>query len=210
MGGPAVRRVRTVFSRAAVESPRGSFETVLYSARDGRVRMFQTTGFEAGLHPTGDWIVLSPEEGRRPLPAGLRQILIGHELHMIFLDPESRFSDPVEESRTTLRDREVIPVRMADEEGRSVHLYYDVQDTLPVGMMLPTALDTVRVGVGEWRPTGALLLFWEAEFRDGSGVYEYEYEELRLDGLPDDLFLPQGGEQDASGGKAEGPARGGM
>jgi hypothetical protein len=193
MGGGAVANVRTVASRADVQSPGGSFETVIYSARDGRVRMMQTTGFHAGLSPSGDWILPSPEEGRRPLPAEIREVVIGHELHMIFIDPESRYMDPVGLEPTAFADRPVLPVRVKGEEGRNVLLYYDALDTLPVGMRLETAVGEVEVEVEDWRTFDDLRLFWSAEFRDRSGSFEYAYRELRLNEVLDDEFFPEGG-----------------
>jgi hypothetical protein len=193
MGGEAVTNVRTVASRADVQSPGGSFETILYSARDGRVRMMQTTGFHAGLGPSGDWILPSAEEGRRPLPAEIREVVIGHELHMIFIDPESRYGDPVALGPSAFMESTALPVRVRGEEGRSVLLYYDARDTLPVGMRLETAVGEVEVEVADWRTLDGLRLFWSAEFRDRSGRFEYAYRELRVNETPDDMFLPEGG-----------------
>ncbi len=193
MDSEAVANVRTVATRADVQSPTGSFETVVYSARDGRVRMMQTTGFHAGLSPSGDWILPSAEEGRRPLPAEIREVVIGHELHMIFIDPESRYSDPVSLEPSTFADRPVLPVRVSGQEGRAVLLYYDGRDTLPVGMRLETAVGEVEVEVSDWRVLDGLWLFWSAEFRDRSGSFEYVYREVRLNEVLDDEFFPEGG-----------------
>ena len=193
MGGEAVANVRTVATRADVQSPGGSFETVLYSARDGRVRMQQTTGFHAGLSPSGDWIVPSAEEGRRPLPAEIREVVIGHELHMIFIDPESRYRDPVALEPSTFMDSSALPVRVRGEEGRNVLLYYDARDTLPVGMRLETAAGEVEVAVADWRTLDGLRLFWSAEFRDRSGSFEYAYRDLRVNETTDAAFFPEGG-----------------
>lgn len=193
MGGEAVASVRTVATRADVQSPGGSFETVLYSARDGRVRMMQTTGFHAGLSPSGDWILPSAEEGRRPLPAEIREVVIGHELHMIFIDPESRYRDPAGLEPSTFAGKPVLPVRVLGEEGRAVVLYYDARDTLPVGMRLETAVGEVEVEIGDWRLLDDLRLFWSAEFRDRSGSFEYAYRDLRVNETSDDEFLSDGG-----------------
>ncbi len=192
MGGEVVANVRTVATRADVQGPGGSFQTVLYSARDGRVRMMQTTGFHAGLGPSGDWILPSAEEGRRPLPVEIREVVIGHELHMIFIDPESRYRDPVALEPSTFVDKPVLPVRVRGEEDRAVLLYYDVRDTLPVGMRLETAVGEVEVDVTDWRMLDGLRLFWSAEFRDRSGSFEYEYSELRVNDTPDGEFFPEG------------------
>jgi hypothetical protein len=193
MGGEAVANVRTVAARADVQGPGGSFETVLYSARDGRVRMMQTTGFHAGLGPSGDWIVPSAEEGRRPLPAEIREVVIGHELHMIFIDPESRYRDPVALEPSSFMDRSALRIRVRGEEGRKVLLYYDARDTLPVGMRLETAVGGVEADVADWRTLDGLRLFWSAEFRDRSGAFEYAYRDLRVNETPDDEFFPEGG-----------------
>lgn len=193
MGGEAVANVRTVATRAEVQSPSGSFETMLYSARDGRARMMQTTGFHAGLGPSGDWILPSPEDGRRPLPAEIREVVIGHELHMIFLDPESRYGDPVALAPSTFVDRPVLPVRVLGEEGRAAVLYYDARDTLPVGMRLKTAVGEVEAEVADWRTLGDLRLFWSAAFRDRSGSFEYAYRDVRVNETPDEAFFPEGG-----------------
>jgi hypothetical protein len=192
MGGEAVANSRTVAIRADVLAPERSFETVLYSARDGRVRMMQTTGLHVGLSPTGDWILPSAEEGRQPLPAEVREIVIGHELHMIFIDPESRYADPAALEPSIFRDRSVLPVQVHGDEGRSVLLYYDAGDTLPVGMLLETAVGEVEVEVADWRPLDDLRLFWSAAFRDRSGTFEYAYREIRVNETADDEFLPEG------------------
>jgi hypothetical protein len=192
MGGEAVANARTVAIRADVLAPERSFETVLYSARDGRVRMMQTTGLHVGLSPTGDWILPSAEEGRQPLPAEVREIVIGHELHMIFIDPESRYADPAALEPSIFRDRSVLPVQVHGDEGRSVLLYYDAGDTLPVGMLLETAVGEVEVEVADWRPLDDLRLFWSAAFRDRSGTFEYAYREIRVNETADDEFLPEG------------------
>lgn len=193
MGGRAVAEVRTVAVRADVQGPGRSFETVLYSARDGRTRMQQTTGFHAGLSPSGDWIVPSPEEGRRPLPVEIREVLIGHELHMIFIDPESRYRDPVAWEPSRFAERDVLPVRVLAEEDRAVMLYYDARDTLPVGMRIDTAVGEVEVEVADWRVLGNVRLFWSAKFRDRSGSFEYAYREIQVNETPDDAFFPEGG-----------------
>lgn len=193
MGGEAVANVRTVAAVADVQGPGGSFETVLYSARDGRTRMLQTTGFHAGLGPSGDWIVPSPEEGRRPLPVEIREVLIGHELHFIFIDPESRYREPVAWEPSRFADRDVLPVRLLGEEDRVVILYYDARDTLPVGMRIETAVGEVEADVADWRTLEGLRLFWSAEFRDRSGSFAYAYREIRVNETPDDAFFPEGG-----------------
>lgn len=193
MGAEAVSNVRTVAARADVLGPGGTFETVLYSARDGRVRMMQTTGFHAGLAPSGDWILPSAEEGPQPLPAAIREVVIGHELHMIFIDPESRYEDPEGLEPSTFADKPVLPVRVLGEEDRPVVLYYDARDTLPIGMQIETAVGEVEVGVADWRVLDDLRLFWSAEFRDDSGSFEYTYRDLRVNETPDEMFLPEGG-----------------
>jgi hypothetical protein len=193
MGAEAVASVHTVAAEADVRGPGGAFETVLYSARDGRVRMMQTTGFHAGLAPSGDWIQPSIEEGPQPLPAEIREVVIGHELHMIFIDPESRYEDPEALLPSTLDGRPILPVRVLGEQGRFVVLYYDARDTLPVGMRIETAVGEVAVEVSDWRLLDDLRLFWSAVFRDDSGSFEYAYRDLRVNETPDEMFLPNGG-----------------
>lgn len=193
MGAEAVANVRTVAARADVRGPGGTFETVLFSARDGRVRMMQTTGFHAGLAPSGDWILPSAEEGPQPLLAEIREVVVGHELHIIFIDPESRYEDPEALEPSTIDARPVLPVRVLGEQGRPVVLYYDAHDTLPVGMQIETAVGEVAVEVSDWRVLDDLRLFWSAEFRDDSGSFEYAYRELRVNETPDEMFLPDGG-----------------
>ncbi|MEJ2311508.1 MAG: hypothetical protein P8Y21_03775 [Gemmatimonadales bacterium] len=194
MGGEAVANVQTVAIRADVQGPESSFETVLYSARDGRVRMMQTTGLHVGLSPSGDWILPSVEKGRQPLPPEIREVVIGHELHMIFIDPQSRYSDPAALEPSFFRGRQVLTVRVRGDEGRSVLLYYDVRDTLPVGMLLETAVGEVDVEVADWELLEDLKLFRSAAFRDRSGTFEYAYRDIRVNETTDDEFLPEGGE----------------
>ena len=38
------------------------FETLILSARDGRARMYQSSGMHAGLHPSGPWMQVPGED----------------------------------------------------------------------------------------------------------------------------------------------------
>jgi hypothetical protein len=189
---PGAPTVDNVMARAMVTGPSGQFETTVWSARDGRARMEQTTGFTAGVGRETGWQWNTDTRSVSPLDLEARQYLRGHELHAQMLFPNPRLVDPVFEGRAVWDGDSALVVRFGDETGAIVIAAFALNDTLPLGLQVTSTDPDVFVRFDEWQWRGGIRMFAVAVFRQGSEVFRYEYTDIVLNNMLDSVFRPPG------------------
>lgn len=175
-------------AHAVVTGPESEFTTTTYSARDGRARVDQSTGFTAGTHPEGDWSVDASSGETGQLEREALAYLRGHELHATFLMPERRMLSAEFVGVTEFEGDSVLAVKYLDPTGSDRFAYYSAADTLPVGMLVTGPDPDVIVTVGRWEQRGPLRLFTSAEFRQGDEVFVYSYRRFSVNDTEDEVF----------------------
>jgi hypothetical protein len=184
----AVSATEGVFTVAQVEGPDSRFETLVWSARDGRMRMEQTTGFVGAVDHVGGWAMERESGEIAPLDSQVGQFMRGHELHALVLMPMTRLQDPTLEDAGTWDGDSALIVRHRDPYGTTVLAAYAVDDTLPLGLLFTAPEPDVLVRLGAWSDTGAVRVFRRADFVQGAEVYRYVYTTVQLDRIPDSVF----------------------
>jgi hypothetical protein len=196
-GDSAVQRVPAVRFVAECEGPRGTFRTTIASARDGRVlfdqefpsrpRSRSAIALARRWQSTGGSVVDS-------LDAVAESITRAHEVHLLALSPESRYTAPVARRDTLLDGRLVNVVEFRDALGAPIAFFYDAQSGRPAGFQpLNQAGDDARTIVfrwDDWRKVGDVLLPYSITITQGTDVYRYRVTEATTGWLPDTVFQP--------------------
>lgn len=178
-----------VHAEAAVDGPDGSFRTILYSSSDGRVRMEQhPQGFAAGIGAGGGWL-LNSDSSIAELGAA-ESFVVGHELHMLALQPGSRLGDLRVVQRQPSDPSDILAVAGTLPNGDSLILHFAASDTLPVGLRVPYTEPHVLVRWSDWVERSGLRLFTRAVLVQGAEEFGYSYDVLEVGMLPDSTFEP--------------------
>jgi hypothetical protein len=185
-------RVRTLSAVAHVTGPHGSFETRVYSARDGRARLDLGGQFLGGVGACHGWLVDDAAHRVRPLDRVNRSVVRGHELHMLVLAPETRWKKPQARGIQTWKGQPALALEFQDDLGERVALYLRPSDTLPLGLELVNhtghGARDVQVTLGEWDNVAGVRLFRHAVFAHGGDRYEYDYTDLQVNPMIETLF----------------------
>lgn len=80
-------------------------------------------------------------------------------------------------------------VEFTDSLGEPFFAYYSLADTLPLGFRVTHTDPDVIVTIGGWEAHGPLRLFTSASFAQGGERYEYSNVDIRLNGIPDSVFV---------------------
>lgn len=182
--------VDNVMARATVSGPSGPFETTVWSARDGRARMQQTTGFTAGVDRDTGWRWNTDTRSVSPLDSQDRRYLRGHELHAHVFFAEVRLADPVFTGRTVWDGDSALVVRFHDEADDTVFGAFSARDTLPLGLQVTSTDPDVFIRYDDWEWRGGIRVFTMAEFRQGFEIFRYEYTDIALGNVADSVFRP--------------------
>jgi hypothetical protein len=190
----ATDRVRTISALARVNGPHGSFETQVYSARDGRARLDLGGQFLGGIDACHGWLVDHAAHVVRPLDRVSRSVVRGHELHMLVVAPETRWHKPQSRGTQPWAGHSALAVEFRDDLGEPALLYLRPSDTLPLGLELVNhtghgAAD-VKVTFDRWEKVGKVLLFRRAVFEHGGDRYVYDYTQLQVNAMAEALFEP--------------------
>ncbi len=189
MGGTAaIAAVRSIVAIADCEGPKRNYKTTVRSDRSGAVDFQQD--FTDGTNYRVAY------EGRLPLnsvrrPRTLSQSELanrtevqGHEVQMIVLAPDTRFSGPVSVRDTLFRGRHAIGVAFRDTLGGSVVEYFAPRDSLPLGFTFPdrevAGPGVVSLILGQWAPVDGILVPRYAQYRQGGKAYRFRYTSIRF------------------------------
>jgi hypothetical protein len=190
----ATDRVRTIVALAQVVGPHGSFETRVYSARDGRARLDLGGQFLAGIGACHGWMVDDAAQIVHPLDWVNRSVVRGHELHMLVVAPETRWQKPRARGIQPWAGQPALAVEFRDDLGEPAELYLRPSDTVPVGLRLVNHTGSgareVEVTFGKWSKIGGVRLFRQAVFTHGEDRYEYHYTQLQVNAMVETLFEP--------------------
>lgn len=211
MGGEAaVARVATLRFAADCVGPGGPFVTEVASARDGRVSFVQRfptrPDFGAGVSLDGPW--QRSGDGRvDSLGAVLGSVVTAHEMHLLAIGPESRYTAPRALSPRVLDGRDVHVVELSDALGAPVTFFYDAGTGLPAAFSPANhtgrGADSILTRFDGWRRVGDLLLPFAMDIEQGEDRYRYRVTEASAGWLPDPAFRPGSG---AGGGRGPGGA----
>lgn len=193
-GEEAVARVATLRLTASCRGPSGPFRTSVASAVDGRVRFRQTfegrPPFEAGIGLERAWI--SRDGDVSELDPTWESVVRAHEMHLLALVPEARFTNPVARPDTVVEGRVSHVVELTDALGGAVRFYYDAETGRPAAF---SPVDHTGRGprqlfavFGDWRRVGAVLLPFRIVITQGEDVYRYEVVEATVEWQPSSMF----------------------
>lgn len=200
-GEGAVARIGTLRYLATCEGPRGSFETEVTSARDGRVAFLQRFStrprFGAGASLGGAWVLTGDEVvAHDSLDQVLETVVGAHEFHLLAIAPEARYVEPAVGERRAFDGAEVDVVRFADRLGARVEFYYDARTGIPRGFR---PVDHTGRGAAEiltvledWRRVGEILLPFRITITQGEDAYRYQVTEASVDWIANDSFEAEG------------------
>lgn len=199
LGGlDAVARVATLSFTSECSGPNGEFRTEVASARDGRAKFVQRfaddSGFAAGRDLEGQWVESGGGPADRTPNAVIETVVSGHEMHLLALAPESRFSSPVARPEQSLQGRQVHVVELTDSLGAAVSFYFDPETHLPVGFSPANhtgrgSSDILTTFAG-WRRVGEVLLPFSIRIEHGEDLYAYRITEASVAWLNRSAFQP--------------------
>lgn len=187
-------QVQTLFALARVTGPHASFETRVYSARDGRAMLDLGGHFIGGIGASRGWMVDDSAHLIRPLDRVNRSVVRGHELHMLMLAPETRWQEPQARGIRLWGGQPALVLEFRDDLGATAALYLRPSDTLPLGLRLVNhtgqGARDVEVTFDQWDKLGGLRLFRHAVFAHGGDRYVYRYTELQVNPRVEVFFEP--------------------
>jgi hypothetical protein len=187
-------RVETIAAIARVSGPHGSFETRVYSARDGRARLDLGGQFLGGVGACHGWLVDDAAGRVRPLDLVNRSVVRGHELHMLVIAPETRWKKAQSRGTQMWNGEPALAVEFQDDLDERAAVYFRPSDTLPLGIELVNHTGhgdpEVEITVSEWKKVQGVRLFRRAVFAHGGDRYEYEYTDLRVNPIIETMFDP--------------------
>jgi hypothetical protein len=190
----ATDRVETISAVARVSGPHGSFETRVYSARDGRARLDLGGQFLGGMNACHGWLVDQAAQVVRPLDRVSRSVVRGHELHMLVVAPETRWHKPQARGIQPWTGQPALAVEFRDDLAKPAMLYFRPSDTLPVGIRLLNhtghGAPEVEVTFDEWGKVRGVRLFRQAVFAHGGDRYVYDFTQLHVNAIAEALFEP--------------------
>jgi len=194
------RSVRSICAAADCRSPRGPYTTTIHARLPDAVVFDQVTS-------AGDrnyWVVTADDawavEENGQLAGDLRpiqrSIALGHAYHAIALDPSLRYSGGIVGEPTTFEGRRCLVVEFRDAFGKPVVFHYDADSRLPVGYTTiePMSDDdaVIITTFDDWRDVQGVRLFHKARITHRGDVYEFDFCELRLNEVDDELFARPG------------------
>lgn len=199
-GEGVVARVGTLRFIAECEGPGGPFVTEVTSARDGRVRLAQRfpnrPDFAAGVGLDGSWRRVGAEEVVDSLGPALGTVVTAHEMHLLAIAPEARYSAPVARPSRRLDGRQVEVVEFVDALGAPVRFFYDATTGLPTGFrpVDHSGPGTARISIrfDDWREVGEVRLPFRIRIDQGGDTFLYRVSEASTDWLSDPAFRPGG------------------
>jgi hypothetical protein len=181
-----VAGVRTIETEAACQGPRGSYETHVASARDGRAVFEQR-------YPDGrdERAILTAET---PADSLERTMIRGHEIHMLVLAPAVVLGPPSHAVDTTFRGQPAIGVVFPDGLGAFVTAFFARRDTMPLGFELPDHLHPgappIALTFDAWARTDGLRLPVRAVYHQGGDEYRFRFTSVRLNATLATVFTP--------------------
>lgn len=189
--------VESIDALASCTGPDGRFSTRVYSARDGRMTMMQ--GAEngrhllAGIDDVDSWVYRPEEQQFTSLQPVSLTFLRGHELHLLALDPRSRFGEPEWLGASTFDEQAAVTLRFRDQLDGPLDIHYAREGGLPLGLTQVNhtgrGAETVTVVFQDWeRHENELLLFSGASFRQGDDLYVYDFVRISINDTPNALL----------------------
>ncbi|MFN0152284.1 MAG: hypothetical protein ACKVU1_16390, partial [bacterium] len=168
---------------APTNEPARDFTSIVISARDGRVVFAQPPRFCAGVDDSGGWVWGADANARAPLDSLTESVLRGHELHMLVIAPETRWSFAGAVRDTLFRGAPAVAAHFRDALGAPALAFYARADSLPLGFVIANHSGRgearIEVELADWRRRGDLRWFDRALFRQGAATYEHRYTSVR-------------------------------
>lgn len=196
-GDRAVANTEMLRFVAECQGPRGSFRTTVASARDGRVLFLQEfptrPRYRAGISLGRRW---EESDGRLvdSLTPVTESVLRAHEMLLVAISPEARYSAPASRADEMFEGRTVQVIRFRDGLGAPVDFLFDPATGRPAAFR-----PVNQTGQGErqiitrfedWRATGNVILPHAITMTQGADTYRYRMTEISTDWIEDRAFRP--------------------
>jgi hypothetical protein len=188
--------IKMIYASAECDGPQGSFQTQIWSARQGYVRFEQRSSRGttiAAISQSTSWALDGGEVMELDEPT--EAFLHSHELHLIALDPLSRFSAPSDPWNSEFMGQRALEIQFQDMLGHPVSLYYDPAQSYPLGMCSTNPFDQdaddIEIQFQSWKDleSGACF-FTKASFHQSGEVWKYEYTSLEINNFEMGVFEP--------------------
>ncbi len=194
-GAEAISAVQSLGARAACTGPGGVFTTEVLSLKPDRTLMRQSSpGGVTELYVAGElgWSKDPASGETKPLSRAMRDVVRGHEFHLLLLDLDERFTDHRATGRTEADGRACLEVLMLDGYGLEAAACFDEKTHLPIALAyLPppgTGTELIRITVEGWRRIDGVSYLAGFTLRQGEEVFTYRYEEIRPNSVEAELF----------------------
>jgi hypothetical protein len=198
-GDAAVAHIAMLHFVAQCGGPGGPYVTEVASAKDGRVAFIQRfptrRRFAAGIGLAGPWQQEGSGTVRDSLGVELETVVTAHELHLLAIAPETRFSAPVARANDRIGERGVDVVQFTDRLGAAVDFLYDTATGLPLGFRpvnhTGQGAAEILTTFDDWRAVGDIRLPYSIAIQQGHDLYRCRIMDASVDWLPDDRFRAQ-------------------
>jgi thiol-disulfide isomerase/thioredoxin len=197
MGGePALKQIERIKAVADCVGPRGKYSTEIISVRPDRLFFKQSWAtrdpFIAFVNGQYAWLKneKTGEVSRldKTTVAGVR----GHEFQMIAIAPLERFKEARVEGFEDFAGAPSVKIRVTDELGNPVYLFFNVKTRLMGGMTLADSRsasgEMVKVVFNEWKDVGRVRLPSKVTATDKAGDFVLNFREILLNQAEDNIF----------------------
>ncbi len=173
----AVTAVRTIETVAACKGPRGTYETHVISARDGRAVFEQR-------FPDGR-VERQLVTNTTPADVNERTMIQGHEIHMLVVAPETRFGAPLAVDDSVFEGQPAVVVTFHDALGAPVLAFFARADSLPLGFVFlnhrTDGAPRITLTIDAWHTVDGLRLPARAVYHQAGDLYDFRFTTVRLD-----------------------------
>jgi thiol-disulfide isomerase/thioredoxin len=197
MGGErALKQIQSIKATADCMGPRGPYKTEIISGRPDRLFFKQTWAarepFVAVINGGHAWLK-NEKTGEASVPeksvvAGVRS----HDFQMIAVAPEERYEGAVVEGFEDFAGARSVKLRVTDELGNHLYLFFNAETHLMGGMILADSRsktgESVKVVFNEWKRVGRVRLPSKVTATDKAGDFILDFREILLNQSEGDLF----------------------
>ena len=187
--------IQSLTTTAECTGPDGDFETTVTSIRPDTVYFRQASGrgiTEIWSTAERTWGGAAGEQYESLTPR-VRDIVRGHEFHLMVIDVKDRFSDFELVGPERAKGADCLRISMKDEAGADASVCVRTDNWLPAEMQLNSGgtAGPVRIVFDDWRRSGELNAFHAIELTEGPDrVFSYEYVDISVNTFAVEMRVP--------------------
>ncbi len=196
MGGEQrLSAIKNFKASADCTSPQGDYRTEIISARGDRLVFKQrwpgqdsSTIFVNGKYA---WVKNEKTGKVAPVSKTLMAVVRGHEFQMIALAPVDRYRNPLVEGYEEFAGTRCVKVRVTDEIGNPLHLFFRTDSHLMAGFSSkkPTEDGVIHVVFKQWMTVGERLKLPSlVVVTDGSSEFVLRFGSIILNEADEEMF----------------------